>query len=93
MRCVTAADVSTTMRVNDGYDLTLTSSRPISTGAAAKREPGGLVGALAMSAGTTRPTKDSGTSHTPCFTRTGASRTTGLPLTSTCDQFRVSVTT
>ena len=35
IRCMTAAEVSMTMRVNDGYDLTLTSSRPTSTGAAA----------------------------------------------------------
>jgi hypothetical protein len=93
MRCVTAADVSTTMRVNDGYDLTRTSSRLTSDGAAAKRALVGLGAALATSVGTIRPTKDSGTSHTPRFTRTGASSTTGLPLTSTCDQLRVSVTT
>ncbi len=81
------------MRVNDGYDLTRTSSRPTAAGAAAKRATGWASGALATSVGTTRPMKDWGTSHTPALTRTGASRTTGLPLTSTRDPFRVRVTT
>src|SRR5215470_9932123 len=93
MRCVTADDVSTTMRVNDGYDRTLTSSRPTSAAAAANRVVVGPGAALATRVGTTRPTNDCGTSHTPPFTRTGASSTTGLPSTSTCAQLRVSVTT
>ena len=92
MRWGTAADVSTTIRVNEGYERTRTSSRVTSTAAATVRAGGAPAGAPATSVGTTRPTKDSGTSHTPCFTRTGASSITGLPLTSTRDQFRVNVT-
>jgi len=98
-RWATAADISTTMRVNDGYDRTRRSSRVTSAGAAAVRKDAGpdtgvaRTGALATSVGRTRSTKDSGTSHTPRLTRTGASSTTGLPLTSTRDQLRVRVTT
>src|SRR5262245_55851416 len=92
MRWGTVADVSTTMRVNEGYERTRTSSRVTSAGAAAVRTGPAPAGAAATSVGTTRPMNDSGTSQTPCFTRTGASSTTGLPLTSTSDQFRVNVT-
>src|SRR5213593_887887 len=74
------ADVSTTTRVNDGYERTRRSSRVTSTGAKAVRDAAAPAGAPATSVGTTRPTKDSGTSHTP-------------RLTSTCAQFRVRVTT
>src|SRR3989454_1274781 len=81
------------MRVNDGYERTRRSSRVTSTGARAVRDAAAPAGAPATSVGTTRPTKDSGTSHTPRLTRTGASSITGLPLTSTWAQFRVRVTT
>src|SRR5206468_3360200 len=47
----------------------------------------------AVSRGSTRPTNDSGTSHTPRLTRTGASSTTGVSFTRIWDQFRVNVTT
>jgi hypothetical protein len=61
--------------------------------AALTRAPGGGPAVAFVSRGTTRATKGSGTSQTPAFTRTGASRTIGVPSTTTCAQFRVNVTT
>ncbi|OGK76863.1 MAG: hypothetical protein A2050_07060 [Candidatus Rokubacteria bacterium GWA2_73_35] len=93
----TAPEVSSTIRVKEGYERERSSSSVAAgaaawaRGAEAARAAGGA--AAPASRGSTWVTNDAGTSHTPSRTRTGASSTTGLPLTSTCAQLRVSVTT
>src|SRR2546430_156938 len=93
MRYGRGPEVSTTTRVNDGYERKRSSSRATSAAAVLAPACAPTRDAPAASRGSTLATNDSGTSQTPRFPRTGASSTSGESFTRIRAQLRVKVMT